>query len=126
MSEALVTALAIGLVALLVVVRRNRWLRLRPGDVPVRARLRESGQWARGHGVWVNGIFAFRRSPAGWQETLLSVRDASARPASEEERVTLHRLGEDPVVATFVLASGSSMAFAARAEDRGRLLGPYA
>ena len=126
MSEAVVTALAIGLVALLVVVRRNRWLRRRPGDVPVRARLRESGQWVRGHGVWVNDTFAFRRSPAGWQETLLSVTAASARPASEEERTTLHRLGEDPVVAKFELASGGSMAFAARAEDRGRLLGPYA
>lgn len=126
MSEALATALAIGLVALMVVIRRNRALQRRPGDVSVRARLRESGQWVRGHGVWVNDTFAFRRSPAGWQETLLSVTDASARPASEEERVTLHRLGDDPVVATFVLASGGSMAFAARAEDRGRLLGPYA
>jgi hypothetical protein len=123
---ALATALAIGLLALLVVVSRNRALRRRPGNVPVRARFRGSVRWVRGHGVWINDIFAFRRSPAGWQETLLWVTNASACPASEEERVSLHRLGDNPVVATFVLASGGSMAFGARADDRGRLLGPFA
>lgn len=126
MSGALATALAIGLLALLVVVRRNRAMRRRPGNVPVRVRFRGSGQWVRGHGVWVNDIFAFRRSPAGWQETLLWVTSASACPASEEERARLQRLGDNPVVATFVLASGGSMTFAARADDRARLLGPYA
>jgi hypothetical protein len=125
-SGALATALAIGFLALLVVIRRNRALQRRPGNVPARARLRGSGRWVRGHGVWVNDIFAFRRSPAGWQETLLWVTSASAYPASEEERLSLNRLSDNPVVATFVLASGGSMAFAARAEDRGRLLGPYA
>ena len=35
-------------------------------------------------------------------------------PASEEERDRLGRLGNEPLVATFVLASGGSMAFAAR------------
>jgi hypothetical protein len=125
-SGALATVLAISLLALLVVACRNRALQRRPGDVSVQARFRGSGRWVRGHGVWVNDTFAFRRSPAGWQEALLWVTNASACPASEEERVNLSRLGDDPVVATFVLASGGSMAIAARAEDRGRLLGPYA
>ena len=122
-ATALVTALIAGVVVFLVVALRNRSLQSRPGDVPVRARFKVVGPWIRGHGVWVNDIFAFRRSPAGWTEALLWVTNASARPATAEER---HRLGDDSVVATFVLASGGSMAFAARGEDRSQLLGPYA
>jgi hypothetical protein len=127
LAAALITALIVAVVVFfLVVVRRNQALRHRPGDVPLRARFEAGGPWIRGHGVWVNDIFAFRRSPAGWTEALLWVTNASARRATDEERHRLGRLGDDSVVATFVLASGGSMAFAARAEDRAHLLGPYA
>ena len=126
LAAALITALIAGVVVFLVVVQRNRALQRRPGDVPVRARFEAGGPWIRGHGVWVNDIFAFRRSPAGWTEALLWVTNASACRASENERDRLGHFGEDAVVATFVLASGGSMAFAARAEDRAHLLGPYA
>jgi hypothetical protein len=125
-TAALVTALIAGALVFLVVVRRNRALQRRPGDVPVRACFKVGGPWIRGHGVWVNDIFAFRRSPAGWTEALLWVTNASIRSAGEDERDRLGGLGNEPVVATFVVASGGSMAFAARREDRAQLLGPYA
>jgi hypothetical protein len=54
------------------------------------------------------------------------VTNASIRSAGEDERDRLGGLGNEPVVATFVVASGGSMAFAARREDRAQLLGPYA
>ena len=123
---ALVTALTAGAVIFLVILRRNRTLQRRPGDVPVHARLKVGGPWIRGHGVWVNDTFAFRRSPAGWAEALLWVTNASVRPVGEDERERLIGLGAEPVVATFVVASGGSVAFAARREDYAQLLGPYA
>ena len=126
LAAALITALTAGAVVVLVIVRRNQALQRRPGDVAVHARLKVGGPWIRGHGVWVNDIFAFRRSPAGWTEVLLWVTNATVRPACEEERDRLGRLGNEPLVATFVVASGGSMAFAARREDRAQLLGPYA
>jgi hypothetical protein len=126
LAAGLITALIVGVVVFLLVVRRNQALQRRPGDIPVRARFEAGGPWLRGHGVWVNDIFAFRRSPAGWTEALLWVTNVSACRASEDEGDRLGHFGDDAVVATFVLASGGSMAFAARAEDRARLLGPYA
>lgn len=125
---AVVLVLAAAMLALAAVVtaRRNRALRQRPGDVSVQARTRCGRRWFPGHGVWVEDVFAFRRSPAGWSEALLWVTHAPARSATHEERAQLRRLGDDPVVVTFVLASGGSMTFAARAADRARLLGPYA
>jgi hypothetical protein len=129
MSAALAAALtALGLAAaalLLVTARRNRALRERPGNVRAFVRHPDRERWLGGHGVWVNDVFAFRRSPAGWEETLLWVASASARAPTEEELARLRRI-EDPVVVTFALASGGSIAFAARAEDRAALVGPFA
>ena len=126
LAAALVTALTAGAVVFVVIAWRNRTLQRRPGDVPVHARFKVGGPWIRGHGVWVNDIFAFRRSPAGWTEALFWVTNASIRSAVEDERDWLGGLGNEPVVATFVVASGGSLAFAARREDRAQLLGPYA
>lgn len=125
-AAALAVLVAASALAALLVVRRNRALRRRPGDVAALARCRRSGRWFAGHGVWVNDVFAFRRSPAGWNEILLWVTSAHVRRPTDEERSRLHRVGDDPIVVTFVLASGGSMAFAARAEDSSGLLGPYA
>jgi hypothetical protein len=94
--------------------------------VPALARSPESGRWHPGHGVWVDDVFAFRRSPAGWREMLLWVTSASVRPAAHDERGRLRRVGDEPLVVTFELRSGGSRAFAVRPEDAGRLLGPYA
>jgi hypothetical protein len=119
------TVLAVLLVVGVAIAARNRSLRARPGNVRVRARFEPSGAWIPGHAVWVDDVFAFRRSPAAWEEVLLVVTNASVWPATDEERGQLARMGPAPVVATFTLASGGSVAFAARAEDRPRLLGPY-
>ena len=129
MSAALVAALAaLGLaaLALLVTARRNRELQRRPGNVPASVRFPDRLHWLGGHGVWVDDVFAFRRSPAGWDETLLWVANASVRRPAGDELDSLRRVGPDPVVVTFALASGGSIAFAARAEDRDALLGPFA
>ena len=49
-----------------VLMMRNRSLRERPGDIPVRRRLLNKSRWTRGHGLWVHDVFAFRESPATW------------------------------------------------------------
>ena len=129
MSAALAAALAVlavGALRLLVMLRRNRALRRRPGNVCTSMRQPDGERWLAGHGVWVDDVFAFRRSPAGWSENLLWVANASARAATEEERTRMRRLGEEPVVVTFALASGGSAAFAVAAENRAALLGPFA
>jgi hypothetical protein len=122
---AALTALLVAALALLVTARRNRAQRERPGNVRAFVRYPDRERWLGGHGVWVNDVFAFRRSPAGWEETLLWVASASARAPTEEELARLRRIG-DPVIVSFALASGGSIAFAAPAEDRAALLGPFA
>lgn len=112
--------------AIVVLVLRNRGLRRRPGNIPVRVRRLGKERWLPGHGVWVHDVFAFRGSPAAWREGLLWVADAFVGPASAVERERLHRIGDEPVVATFELASGGSVEFAARAEHADALLGPFA
>jgi hypothetical protein len=74
----------------------------------------------------VGDVFAFRRSPAAWNEAILWVSSASARRATEEERDRLRLIGDDPAIVTFLLASGGSIAFATRAEDQAEALGPFA
>jgi hypothetical protein len=109
--------------AIFVLIRRNSWLRSRPGNIPVRIRRPGEKRWLPGHGVWIHDVFAFRGSPAAWKEALLWVTEASARQAGEEERKRLRRLGAEPIVATFTVAGGGAIDFAARAEHGDLLLG---
>jgi hypothetical protein len=104
----------------------NRRLRKRYGDVPVRVRRPGKKRWTRGHGIWVSDVFAWRGSPAAWSEELLWVRDATARAADPEERKKLHRLGDEPAIATFVAADGETVEVAAAPEQASALLGPFA
>lgn len=104
----------------------NRRLRTRYGDVPVRVRRPGKKRWTRGHGIWVSDVFAWRGSPAAWSEELLWVSDATARAASREERKKLHRLGDEPAIATFVAADGETVEVAAAPEQASALLGPFA
>ncbi len=129
MSAALavaLTVLGVGILALAVTVGRNRALRSRPANVRAFMRHPDRERWLPGHGVWVGDVFAFRRSPAAWDEAILWVSSASARAATEAERARLRRSGDEPVVVTLLLASGGSVTFAARNEDRAALLGPFA
>ena len=63
---------------------RNRGLRHRPGNVPVRRHLPGKRRWSRGHGVWVSDVFAFRGSPAAWQESLLDAKSVTLPRANRK------------------------------------------
>ena len=71
---------------ILMLLLRNRALRRRPGNVPVRVLSKPGGHWRRGLAVWFGPVFVFRASPAAWKEQLLwvdrlSIRDADSRKA---------------------------------------------
>lgn len=115
-------AAAIGTLAV-----RNRKLRVRAGDVPVRRRLAGRSRWGRGHGVWISDVFVFRGSPAAWSESLLWVRTATIRPVADAaEARKLRRLGEGPVIAVLTGDGGERVEFAANAAHAIDLLGPLA
>jgi hypothetical protein len=113
---------AIGILAL---VFRNRNLRRRPGNIPVRVLRPGKKRWRSGHGIWVSDVFAWRGSPAAWIEDLQQVSEASPRPAGSDENKKLHRIGDDPVIASLTLADGRTLEVAARRERGRLLLGPF-
>lgn len=94
---------ALGVLAL---VYRNRGLRQRHGDIPVREQRAGKTRWTRSHGLWVSDVFAWRGSPAAWREELVRVVGVSVRSATPGERKKLHRLGSGPVVATMTTSHG--------------------
>jgi hypothetical protein len=57
-------------IAIAVLVFRNRGLRKRPGDIPVRVLRAGKKRWIRAHAIWVSDVFAWRASPASWNEGL--------------------------------------------------------
>jgi hypothetical protein len=111
---------------ILTLLLRNRRMRRRPGNVPVRLLRPGKRRWRGGHAVWVHDVFLFRGSPAAWSEAVLWVADASLREPTAGERGKLHRIGNDPVVATLTTADGGALTLAARAGDELKLLGPFA
>ena len=113
---------ALGILAL---VLRNRGLRKRHGDIPVRVQRPGKTRWTRGHAVWVSDVFAWRGSPAAWREDLVRVVSASADSATPQERKALHRLGEGPVVATLTTDDDDVLRVAASAEHRSAMSGPF-
>jgi hypothetical protein len=116
-------------VAILTLVMRNRQLRKRPGNIPVRVRRAGKKRWTPAHALWVSDVLAYRGSPAAWKEGLFRVTAASERPADAEERKHLRRIGDDPMIATLTVDDGETtrqIDVAARASDALTLLGPYA
>ncbi|HEV3282857.1 MAG TPA: hypothetical protein VG010_01525 [Solirubrobacteraceae bacterium] len=113
-------------VAILTLILRNRALRRRPGNVPVRVRSPGKKRWSPGHGVWIHDVFAFRGLPAAWREALAWASDATVRVPSDHERRGLHRLGGQPIVVTLTLAEGGALELAASADHESDLLGPFA
>ena len=107
------------------VVYRNRVLRKRHGDISVRVLQPGKTRWVRGHAVWISDVFAWRGSPAAWSEGLWQVIAVSVAPAGAEELKRLHRLGEDPVVATLTVGEHTTLRVAAASRDRGAVLGPF-
>jgi len=99
---------AIGILAL---VLRNRNLRKRLGNIPVRVLRPGKKRWRAGHGIWVSDVFAWRGSPAAWIEDLQQVSEASPRPVGSDENKKLHRIGDDPVIASLTLADGRTLEY---------------
>ena len=111
---------------ILTLVARNRTLRKRPDDIPVRMLRPGQRRWRPGHGIWVHDVFLFRASPAAWSEAVLWAQDASARAANGDERGQLHRVGDEPLVATLTLDDGQMIKLATSADRQAALLGPFA
>jgi hypothetical protein len=109
----------------LMLIGQNRKLRKRHGDIAVRVRRSGKKRWIRGHAIWVSDVFAWRGSPAAWNEDLLEVSGATLRAGDPEELKKLHRLGDDPTIATLVLAKGETVDVAAAREQSSALLGPF-
>jgi hypothetical protein len=103
----------------------NRRLRKRYGDIPVRVRRPGKKRWTRGHAVWVSDVFAWRGSPAAWNEYLLEANGATPRAADPAELKKLKRLGEEPAIVTLTLASGEPVEVAAARERASALRGPF-
>lgn len=114
-------------IAIAVLVFRNRALRKRYGDLPVRVLSAGKKRWTRGHAIWVSDVFAWRASPASWKEGLGQVTDASLHEHLDAQTAKkLHRLGDSPVVASLTLVGGAVIDVAVRSEHRSALLGPFA
>jgi hypothetical protein len=110
---------------ILVLVLRNRGLRKRPHDIPMRLRVLPDGRWRRGHGLWAHDVLAFRGSPATWAESLLWVSGATSRELTAEEAHKLRRL--DSPMAVTLAVDGKPAAHAVTSRQHlPLLLGPYA
>ena len=96
-------------VGILMFFFRNRSLRHRLGDIPVRVLRPGKRRWTRGHGVWISDVFAFRGSPAAWSEDLVQVRDLILHDLDDMQLKKLRRLGPGPTVATLSLVGGGSL-----------------
>ena len=110
-------------IAILVLVLRNRGLRKRALDMPMRLRMDPEGRWHRGHGLWVHDVLAFRGSPAAWKEGLLWVSGVTTRELTPEEAHKFRRL-DQPVVTTFTVADGPTAAAVISRQHLELLLGP--
>ena len=109
-----------------VLLLRNRGLRKRHGDVPVRVRRPGKTRWSRGHAIWVSDVFAWRGSPAAWSEDIVQVTGVKVRSADEKEQHKLRRLGEGVQIATLSSVDGEPLEVATSPEDRTALVGPFA
>jgi hypothetical protein len=112
-------------VGILTLVLRNRGHRTRPGNQPVRVLRPGKTHWTRGHALWVSDVFAWRGSPATWNEELAQVVAVTVREPETAERKPLRRLGDDPVVAVLSTAGSGTVLVAAAGESRHALPGPF-
>jgi len=103
----------------------NRRLRTRYGDIPVRVKRPGKKRWTRGHGIWVSDVFAWRGSPAAWNEELLHVAAVTLRTPSAEEQETLHRLGDGFAIATLSVAGDDPVEVAAGSGQVSELVGRF-
>ena len=107
------------------IIFRNRGLRKRYGDIPVRAKRPGKTRWTRGHAVWVSDVFAWRGSPAAWTEDIVHVTDVRMRSPDKAERHKLRRLGDGVQIATLSSLDGEPLEVATWPEERSALVGPF-
>jgi len=112
-------------IGIIVVLTNNRKLRTRYGDIPVRVRRPGKKRWTRGHAIWVSDVFAWRGSPAAWNEELYHVITITVRPATADEQHTLRHLGDSVSIATIATPDGQPVEVAAVEEQRTALIGPF-
>ena len=112
---------AIGIFAL---VFRNRSLRKRAADIPMRLRVDAKGRWHRGHGLWVHDVLGFRGSPAAWNEALLWAVSGTTRELASEEAHKFRRL-DQPVAVTFTAADGPGFEAVTARQHLPLLLGNF-
>jgi hypothetical protein len=112
-------------VGIFVLVYRNRQLRKRHGDIPVRVLRPGKTRWVRGHALWISDVFAWRGSPAGWNEGLFHAVAATVGSAEPGERKALRHLGDSPAVVALTADDGRLLRVAADSEHRAALMGPF-
>ena len=113
-------------ISLGVLVFRDLKLRKRPGSIPVRVLPEGQKKWTKGYALWVSDVFAWRGSPAAWKGDVVQAIGAFLRTPNAEERKKLHRLDDDPVLASLALSDGASLEVATRPEHGSTLAGPFA
>lgn len=111
-------------VGILTLVFRNRRLRARHGNIPVRVLRQGHTRWTRGNALWVSDVFAWRASPAAWAESLVQVVEAHGRTATPSEAKNLRRLAA-PVVVELTGSDGETVTVATTDTDLAGLLGPF-
>jgi hypothetical protein len=109
---------------ILVLVFRNRRLRKRAADIPLRLRVDANGRWHRGHGLWVHDVLGFRGSPAAWHEALLWASSGTARELTPEEAHKFRRL-DQPVAVSFTVVDGPAFDAITNQQHRSLLPGPF-
>ena len=111
-------------VGILVLVFRNRSLRKRAADIPMRLRIDAKGRWHRGHGLWVHDVLGFRGSPAAWTEALLWAASGTTRELTSKEAHKFRRL-DQPVAVTFTAADGPGFEAVTARQHLPLLLGAF-
>jgi hypothetical protein len=111
---------------ILYVVLTNRKLRKRSGDIPVRVKQPGSTRWKRGHAIWVSDVFAWRGSPAAWDEELVQVASLELRSPDVEEARKLRHLGDEFRIGSLMDVHGVTYEVATDSEHGRALLGPFA
>ena len=111
---------------ILALVYRNRALRHRYGDIPVRVLRAGKTRWTRGHAVWVSDVFAWRGSPAAWNEDLELIVSVDLRDTTLDGQKGAHGMGADAVGVSLTTEDGTVLQVATAAEHRAALIGPFA
>ena len=109
---------------ILILVLRNRGLRKRAADIPMRLRIDAKGRWHRGHGLWIHDVLGFRGSPAAWNEALIWAASGTTRELTSKEAHKFRRL-DQPVAATFTAADGPGFEVVTTRQHLPHLLGVF-